>query len=245
LGVPGAFVMVESPNTTGRKPWAAELERQADRIVSHDHAAFDIDWRDIQCIGGRWSIRMNAAAVLLAGGGSTRMGVDKTMLPVNGKPMIQHIRDQLRPWFARILISSNNRAHGFLGEKIIPDQTAGRGPLMGIVSALRASPYDLCFVMACDIPEIDIRLVRSMVHAASDCDVVAPYSRHPEPLFAVYRKNTLPILEQMLSSGNLRVTDALKRCRVKYVPIAQGQIRNVNTMSEYCRYIGATNDTNP
>ncbi len=242
---PGAFVMIESPDITERRPWAAELAHAADRVVSFDGAAFDIDWSDIQFAGRRWAIRMNVTAVLLAGGGSTRLGADKALLPIDGRPMIRHIHDQLRPWFARVLVSSNDAAaHGFLGATIVPDQTAGRGPLMGIVSALTASPDELCFVTACDMPAVDIDLVRSMVRQAGDCDAVVPHSERPEPLFAVYRKSVLPIFEQMLSSGHLRMTDALARCRVKYVPVAHGRIRNINTMSEYRRYVDGADDAN-
>jgi molybdopterin molybdotransferase len=236
---PGAFVMVEGPHDGDGKPWAAGLAKEADRIVSFDGAAFDIDWSDVQIVGGRWAVRMNVTAILLAGGSSTRMGADKTLLPLGGRPMIQHIHDQLRPWFARILISSNNAAaHGFLDATIVPDEAAGKGPVMGIVSALRASPDELCFVAACDIPVVDIDLVQSMVRQAGDWDAVVPHSGRPEPLFAVYRKSVLPVFERMLASGRLRITEALNRCRVKYVPVGQGQITNLNTMNEYRRYVG-------
>ncbi len=242
---PGVFVMIESPDAGERKPWAAELAREADRVVSFDEAAFDLDWSDIQLREGRWAVRMQATAVLLAGGGSTRMGTDKTMLPIDGRPMIQHIHDQLRPWFAQVLVSSNNAAaHGFLGETIVPDQAAGCGPLMGIVSALHASSHELCFVTSCDVPKVDIDLVRSLVRGASGCDAVVPHGGRPEPLFAVYRTSVLPVFERMLSSGNLRMTDALARCRVKYVPVMKGRIRNINTMSEYRQYVGGADGAN-
>lgn len=243
---PGAFFMAESSHVEDRKPWATELTRQADRIVSFDGAALDVDWSDIQLVEGRWAVRMQATVVLLAGGGSTRMGVDKTMLPVDGRPMIEHIRDQLRPWFARVIVSSNNAAaHGFLGVPIIPDQAPGQGPLMGVVSAFKAAPDELCFVMACDIPQVDIDLVRTMIRQADDCDAVVPHSGRPEPLFAVYRKSVLPVFERMLSAGHHRMTDAVGRCRVKYVPVAPGRIRNINTMSEYRQYISGADHANP
>lgn len=246
LGEPGAFVMIEDVRANEGKPWAGELARQADRVVAFDGTTFEIDWSDIQCLEGRWAVRMNATVVLLAGGGSTRMGVDKTLLPIAGKPMIQRLRDQLRPWFAHILVSSNNpAAHGFLGETIVGDLVAGRGPLMGVVSALRAAPDELCFVLSCDIPEVDIDLVRSLVRRAHDCDAVVPHDGRPQPLCAVYRRSTAGAFESAeggLSWRRGRMTDALDCCRVKYVPVAPGRIRNLNTMDEYQRYIGRASD---
>jgi molybdopterin-guanine dinucleotide biosynthesis protein A len=242
---PGAFVLIERPDTPDRKPWAAELVCLADRVVSSDGTAFDFDWGNIQLIEGRWAVRMQATAILLAGGGSTRMGTDKAMLAIDGRPMIQRIHDRLRPWFSRVLVSSNNAAHGFLGATIVPDQAAGQGPLMGIVSALTNSPDELCFVTACDIPEIDIDLVRMMVRAAHDCDAVVPHSGRPEPLFAVYRKSALPVFRQMLASGRRRMTDVLDRCKVKYVPVMPGRIRNLNMMSEYRQYVSEADHAHP
>jgi len=245
---PGASIMLEGSQTVHRKPWAKELMGYADKIVLSKGVTFDIDWNDIQFCDRRWAVRMRATAILLAGGGSTRMGVDKTLLSIDGKPMIQHIHEQLRPWFSRILISSNNAsAHAFLGAPIITDEAMGKGPLMGIVSALRVSPDEINFVMACDTPEVDIDLMRAMVRQARHWDAVVPrmLSGRSEPLFAVYNKSVLPVFEHMLSSGNYRMTHALARCRVKYVPVVPGQIPNINTMSEYRQHVGEAEDGNP
>jgi molybdopterin-guanine dinucleotide biosynthesis protein A/MOSC domain-containing protein YiiM len=240
---PGAFIMIEDSQTTCRKPWTEDLMQRADRIVPSDGVTFDIDWNDIQSSGGRWTVKMDATAILLAGGDSTRMGVDKALLPIDGKPMIQRIHEQVRPWFSRILISSNNAsAHAFLGVPIVADEAVGDGPLMGIVSALRASPNEVNFVTACDTPDVDIDLMRALVRQAHDCDAVVPRapSGRPEPLFAVYNKSVLPAFEQMLSSGHCRMADALAQCRVNYVPVEEGQIPNINTMSEYRQHFGNT-----
>jgi molybdopterin-guanine dinucleotide biosynthesis protein A len=51
---------------------------------------------------------MNVTAIILAGGKSRRMGMDKSMLPVNGKPLIEYILEQLHPHFGQVLISSND-----------------------------------------------------------------------------------------------------------------------------------------
>ncbi|MBM4025102.1 MAG: molybdenum cofactor guanylyltransferase [Planctomycetes bacterium] len=251
--------MVEAPPGGRRKPWADALAPYADRIVSCRGAACDMDWKDVQLLGGRWTVRMPAAAILLAGGGSTRMGTDKALLPLDGKPMLGQIYEQVRPWFRRIVVSSNNAAaHGALGAPVLPDEVPDQGPLRGIVSALKAVPEELCFVTACDVPVVDIDLVRSLIRQAGDYDgvpiaqdrdggpdAVVPYSGRPEPLHAVYRRRVLPVFEQCLASGRYRMTEALNRCRVKYVPVAPDRIRNLNTMDEYRRYLGRADDVDP
>lgn len=183
-----------------------------------------------------------ATAIIIAGGDSTRMGVDKSMLLIRGQPMIKVIYDQLHPHFSQILISSNRLfKYSFIGGKVIPDKTAGRGPLMGIASALKASASDVNFVIACDIPQVDIGFVRTMLRKSWGFDAVVPTtgpSRH-EPLFAVYRKSMLAAIENALSSGKNRVIDALSRCRIKFIDLTGTQpLKNLNTMNDYWEFIG-------
>jgi len=174
------------------------------------------------------------------------MGHDKDMLPINGQPMIKHIYDQLHRYFNQVLISSNNTSkHSFLDVQVITDRVSGQGPLMGIASALKASANDLNFVIACDIPQVNITLMKTMLREAHDYDAVVPVTglSQYEPLFAVYRKSALPAIEDALSSGNNRIMDALSRCRVKYIDLAgAGRLKNLNTMNDYWEFIGKEND---
>jgi molybdopterin-guanine dinucleotide biosynthesis protein A len=233
---PGAFIMIEGTDSRDWKPSALDMVGYADRVVRSDAAGFDIDPEDIQLLEGRWVVRVPATAIILAGGGSSRMGLDKSMLPVAGKPMIQHIHEQLRPYFAQALISSNNAAaHDFLGATVVTDEVVGRGPMMGIVSALRASANDVNFVVACDMPQIDTALMRAMLRQARDYDAVVPKVGTDlyEPLFAVYKKSALPAMEALLRSGNNKIIDSYGRCRVLYVDLPDRQFRNINTRAEY------------
>jgi len=200
---PGVFVMIRGAHEAPWKPSAQEVVRHADRIIVFEGGKFDIDLNDIQLLDGQWAIRMPATAILLAGGGSTRMGQDKTMLPIDGQPMIKHVYEQLQPHFSQVLISSNNAClHDFIGATVVADDVADRGPLMGIASALRASVNEVNFVIACDMPEIDIGLVKAMLQQAGDYDAVVLKvgSALYEPLFAVYKKSALSAIEGVLRS---------------------------------------------
>jgi molybdopterin-guanine dinucleotide biosynthesis protein A len=233
---PGAFIMIEGASQRDWKPSAREVVKYADRIVQSDGTGFDIDLSDIQLLNGRWAVRMPATAILLAGGDSSRMGRDKTMLPVDGQPMIKHIYEQLRPHFGQTLVSSNNAAlHDFLGAAVVADDIAGKGPMMGIVSALRTSANDVNFAMACDMPDIDAGLIRAMIRQIGDYDAVVPKVGADlyEPLFAVYRKSVLPVMEELLRSGNNKIIDSFSRYRVKYIDLPDRQFRNINTRAEY------------
>jgi len=234
---PGLFLLARRQDS---KPWkesAQQVRRCADRIVTARDGTFDLDLDRIELVGGNWKLRENAAAIILAGGGSRRMGTDKSMLPLEGRPLITAISEQLRGSFDQVLISANDADKlAFLGHAIIPDRVPGQGPLMGIASALGASAHELNFVVACDIPHIELRYVRRMLAEAttSGADIVVPvtHQQRYEPLFAVYRKSVLEAINKVLASGGRKIADAFALCQVKTVELDTDLV-NLNTMAEY------------
>jgi len=189
-----------------------------------------------------------ATAVVLAGGTSERMGRDKSLLPIRGQsmtaargvctvPLIEHVCAQVRPYFGQILVAADDTERfAFLGVDLVQDQAPGLGPLMGIASALEVSAYDLNFVVACDIPAIDMPFVRRMLWEAVGVDAVVPKTErgHFEPLFAVYRRSALPAFHRSLAAGRRKVIAALEHCYVKHVALPESvELGNVNTLEDY------------
>jgi molybdopterin-guanine dinucleotide biosynthesis protein A len=248
--------MAKSNDSKVWKSSAKKVKKYADRIVVSDGSAFDFDLDRIKLIEGKWTMQAQATAIILAGGGSSRMGTDKSMLPINGRLMIARICEQLRGCFDQILISANEvDKFAFLGFEVVPDKMPGQGPLMGITSALEASVSELNFVVACDIPDINISCVRKMLAQAvvNQADILIPTTekhqasktkirntqyairntRH-EPLFAVYRRSALAVMNDVLSSGGRKISDVFSKCRVKYIELDDAQwLVNLNTMAEY------------
>jgi len=183
-----------------------------------------------------------AAAIILAGGSSRRMGQDKSMLLIKGKPIIELIRDQLRPLFGqRIIISANDPVrYAFLGLPVVTDESAGQGPLMGIACGLRASPCDVNLVIACDIPRIDAALVNQLIDRIGENDVMLPRTAggNFEPLFAVYRKSILPLIDAALRRGIRRIIDVFDGARVGILAIDDAPwLRNLNTPADYREFV--------
>jgi molybdenum cofactor guanylyltransferase len=237
---PGLFFMVTGRDARTWKDSALRVGKYADRIVVSNGKGFDIDLDEIEIVGGKWRMRQaRATAIILAGGRSSRMGADKSLLSVDGQPIIERICERLAGRFDQILISANEPEKlAFLGLEVVPDRIPGQGPLMGIASALEASTSELNFVVACDIPRMHIALVEEMLAEAdrSGADVVVPMtgSEEYEPLFAVYRKSALEGINKVLSSGGRRISDIFAQCRVQYIKLNDaGWLNNLNTPAEY------------
>jgi molybdopterin-guanine dinucleotide biosynthesis protein A len=243
---PGLFIMVRGDEDQELKSLAVEVERYADLNVYFDGTGFDINPDDIGLADGRWSYRLPATAIIMAGGSGRRLGRDKSMLQVAGQPMIKHICDQLRPHFNQILISSNDVSkYDFVGVEVVPDRIAGQGPLMGIASAMDASANDVNFVMACDIPQVDTFLMRWMLRECRDYDGAVPRwgGSCYEPLFAVYRKRMLNIINELLAAGVRKIDEVYNHTRISYIDIAEDcRLRNINTMADYRKFLNENND---
>jgi len=250
---PGLFLMARGADAGSWKDSAHNVRQYADTIVVSDGNKFDLHLDRIELIDARWTLRRDcnskskasktaATAIVMAGGRSSRMGVDKSLLPVNGRPIIETICNQLREHFDRILISADEQEKlAFLGLEIVPDEIPGQGPLMGIASALEVSSSELNFVVACDIPHIDMGCVEKMLIEAdrSGADVVVPKTGKDrfEPLFAVYRRSVLEAAKELLASGKRKTTDIFALCKVRYIDLGDADwLINLNTRAEYEKF---------
>ncbi len=110
-------------------------------------------------------------AVILAGGEARRLGgIDKTLIPIGGKPILSLILERLQPQVDRIAIGANGdpaRFTGF-GLPVLADQRRGIGPLGGLLRALdwaaEQGAEDLLTVPG-DTPFIPSDLLRRLLPA--------------------------------------------------------------------------------
>lgn len=237
---PDLFLMAVHSGDDDRKRSAGEVWPHVDRFVLFDGKRFDFDLCDLSVSGGRWALRRDATAIVMAGGESRRMGQDKALLKIDGVPLIMRIVDGLRPHFKEILISANDsQRYSFLKLPVIPDREPRRGPLMGIASALEAAVHDTAFVHACDIPDTDVDLAQMLLRACRGCVAAVPRSSSGrlEPLFAAYRKEALPAMREMIASGESRIRPLFERCPTTVVEIDRALVLgNLNTLEEYGAY---------
>ncbi len=179
----------------------------------------------------------DATAIILAGGKSRRMGQNKSLLPYNGQPMIEHIYSQLEKEFKHVLIGANDEMdYFFLNAKIVNDEKENCGPLMGIMSAISQSESDLNFITACDIPEMDMAFIHQMFLMADGHDIVMPITgdQRYETLFAIYRKSIIPVARKILNSGKRRIIELFSELDVKFIEMpANTWYSNVNTPFDY------------
>jgi molybdopterin-guanine dinucleotide biosynthesis protein A len=156
--------------------------------------------------------RDQVTGVILAGGRATRMGgVDKGLVPINGRPMIAWVIDALRPQVAEVLINAN-RNHDRYGEFACPVIDDGdsefRGPLAGIASAMRVAQTPWVAVVPCDSPLLDGELVARLYAAvvSSGSPVSAAHDgERLQPVFALLARDLLDDLAGYLDDGQRKI----------------------------------------
>ncbi len=186
---------------------------------------------------------MKVSGIVLAGGRSSRMGQDKTLLSVNAESLIERTVKEMRKAVDEIIIASNQKCkYNIPGTVEIPDVFSGRGPLGGIHAGLLAASYPLAFVVAGDMPFFTADLATYLLSKSAGYDVVAPeIDGYWEPLCAVYSKDCLKPIEQYLVADIRKVYAFYPSVRVLKVKekelIKMGKIENIfcnlNTPEDY------------
>ena len=131
-------------------------------------------------------------ALILAGGKSSRMGFDKQFLEINEKRLIDIIIKKLEEEFDEIIIVTNKpEKYKDFKYKIITDKIVGKGPLSGIHSGLLEAKSQYVFVIACDMPNINMDYIKHMKTSIDNEEIevcITKYKDGIEPLLGFYSK---------------------------------------------------------
>src|SRR5271165_4394157 len=128
------------------------------------------------------------AGWILAGGRSSRMGVDKALLEIDGQPLVSRVAREAAKVCAPVSLVGDPAVYGHLGFPVIPDRFPGRGPLAGIEAALGATEADWNLLLACDMPALETAVLESLFAAGGDCALPRYPDGTVEPLCAVYHR---------------------------------------------------------
>ncbi len=162
---------------------------------------------------------MAVSGIVLAGGLSSRMGRDKTLLLYNNETLIQRTVRKLQTVVDEIIIASNNTAkYNIPGIIEIPDTYSGMGPLGGMHAGLSACKHNYAFVVSCDMPLFSEDLAIYLLDHRQGFDVVIPEIHNRlEPLCAVYSTTCIKPIERCLQAGISKVIDFYPEVRVNRI----------------------------
>jgi molybdopterin-guanine dinucleotide biosynthesis protein A len=180
--------------------------------------------------------------VVLTGGRSARMGTDKALVELDGVAMAVRVAAALRaggcdPVWCQ---GGDEPALGAVGLEVRPDPEPHAGPLAAIEAALLAAAGHDVVVAACDLPDLDGGIIRSLVRTGRERGalVAAAADGAGAHLIAWWSPDARVPLRDVRADGVRSYREALERLAAVSVPVAPDRMRNVNTPSDLDRPAG-------
>jgi molybdenum cofactor guanylyltransferase len=183
---------------------------------------------------------MQASGFVLAGGGSTRMGRNKALLPFRGITLVEHVAGVVRQAAGSVTLIGDPVQLGHLGLPVVPDRLAASGPASGIYTALTITSTDWNLIAGCDMPAINCDILRDLLRrtalTTSHCVAAAGPDGEPEPLCAVYHRRCLVAVARAIRENKLKMKDLLAQLGVELMSVDPAAVANVNTPAEWAEF---------
>lgn len=193
--------------------------------------------------------RLHIDGFVLAGGLSRRMGLDKSRLVLGGSTLLQRSASALRSISDRVyavgILAQDSDGLTAIPDELVSSIETRRGSIVGLHSALKNATTPWVAVMACDMPFVSSEFFERLVSFIGDeLDAVVPVQPDGrlQPLCALYRRNAcLPIVEEMLATGEWKLQNLIGRVRTRSMGFeefgdfmnSEMIFTNVNTPEEY------------
>jgi molybdopterin-guanine dinucleotide biosynthesis protein A len=179
-------------------------------------------------------------AFILAGGASSRMGTDKSQLPLEGQTFTERIAETLLKLTASVYVV------GRQAESSLPsvaDVYPQWGALGGLHAALTACKREWAIVVACDLPFATAELFSFLAEKRVDHDAVVPIQEdgRPQPLAALYRVDPCrQRATELIEAGRRRPLDLLEAVETRWISFAE--IRNLDQAERFFVNINTPSD---
>jgi molybdopterin-guanine dinucleotide biosynthesis protein A len=183
---------------------------------------------------------MQASLLVLAGGGSRRMGRAKAWLEVGDTFLLRYVVDSLAPAFSEVMVSfaEPEQLEAPLPYRIVFDRKRSAGPLAGLEAGLLAARNGVMFAVACDMPYVTQDVAQMATAAARRSDAAIPrVDGRPEPVCAAYGRSALPAITAALNAGRLKTAEVIANLDVTWLEgLDPDLFRSLNTPEDLERF---------
>ncbi|CUS39858.1 molybdenum cofactor guanylyltransferase [Candidatus Nitrospira nitrificans] len=172
----------------------------------------------------------DVTGVLLAGGKSKRMGEDKRFVLVGQQTLFDRSCAVLRELFSQVCVviaqdSPSLQADVSVVRDLIPDY----GSLGGLYTGLRLAKTQHIFLAACDMPFLNSDVIRHMVQLKDPADIViSRWATRLQPTHAVYSRNCLPVIEEMMTLHNRKIHSMVEHPALRVWLVPEAEIRQID-----------------
>ncbi len=163
------------------------------------------------------------SGIVLAGGCSNRMGMDKRFMTIHAQPLVAWVIERLHALADEVIVAALDPAMlNGIAARVVTDVYPGQGVLAGLHAGLAAARSEWAVAVAGDMPLLNPALLRAMMRLAQDseADILVPqWQGNLEPLHALYRPSVCaPAAEAALQAGKRRIVAFYPDVRVHVMP---------------------------
>jgi molybdopterin-guanine dinucleotide biosynthesis protein A len=187
-------------------------------------------------------IKLGVSAFVLAGGKSSRMGSDKTLLRLGDETLLSQALKLAGAVASEVWIVGDVKKFVAFG-RVVEDVYRERGPLGGIHAALSGSTTELNLMLAVDLPFVTQELLQFLLSRALESGATVTVPRAGlgfQPLCAVYRHGFREVAEQSLLEGKNKIdslfakveTCVIEESELLRAGFSWEMFRNLNTPEE-------------
>jgi molybdopterin-guanine dinucleotide biosynthesis protein A len=191
-------------------------------------------------------------SAILAGGQSSRMGQPKEGVVMwDGRPMMAHMLDVLRPISSKIVIIGKCNGFSVPNEPNIihlQDRHPGHGPLSALDALLASDLAHRYLVVSCDQPLLNPKLLNQLVSTVGGFAFFRTKSGiRLDPFPGIYPSWLLSAVESALNHRALSIRDLINRHAPRWITLPEqtlSHFANVNTpdaliaVGEYMQKLG-------
>ena len=168
------------------------------------------------------------SALILAGGFSRRLGQDKGLIDLAGKPLILHVVDRVSKVVDETVVVvgscvQKEKFESLSGHKanVVADKHEAQSPLVGALTGFESAKGEYSLLLPCDTPFISSQIAQFLLDTCVNKGAVIPRwpSGYIEPLQAAYQtKLALTAAKEALEQGKLDLRSMIARLRrVRYI----------------------------
>jgi molybdopterin-guanine dinucleotide biosynthesis protein A len=173
----------------------------------------------VVCPGGGTALTDPLNGVVLAGGQSSRLGVDKALLRFGGAPLLGIVVDRVAEVCNEVVVAVDRpERYEQLGiaARLVADLSPGHGPLSGLQAGLQATETKHVLVVACDVPFLNVKLLRYMAELSRSYEALVPWlDGRWHPLHSIYARSCREAVDAMLAEGGGSMRELLARLEVR------------------------------
>ena len=182
----------------------------------------------------------NLTIVILAGGQSTRMGIDKGLLAFRNGNFSEQLITLATSLTSNVIVSvgkHNQEVYKNKGAITVLDEVDAKGPMGGIASVISNIETNWFFVISVDTPLVTEEMIAELWNNKTGFDsVVYSTDNRIHPLVGLYNRSTKPLWENAFEFNKLKVTALVNQFKLKVIEAnseIKENLKNINTPKEY------------